>query len=268
MEAFRVDSVASTNLKVILRTVNITITLKKNQWTLWELNPRPHAVKNAKRARYQLCQVPLGVIPCLVQNDQFGRVTLLGQSRLWMFASMMDVDPIDAEIYTTQQPRRRQARPVDDAHPFDLDAYIASYSGQSRPAPPQHRSHPDRSHRRRQTPRHHRRMPRHRPTGPQARLHPPLPSPRPVPRPGRPRRVRECRRAARGPGATPRRGRCGRGRRLDRGGVQEERRRTDETRGRAQVVHQQHDQGEHTGARDPLSCVCDATVVDGATDGA
>ena len=49
---------------------------------------------------------------------------------------MMDVDPIDAEIYTTQQPRRRQARPVDDAHPFDLDAYIASYSGQSRPAPP------------------------------------------------------------------------------------------------------------------------------------
>lgn len=45
---------------------------------------------------------------------------------------MMDVDPIDSEIanqYTTQQPRRRLARPVDDAHPFDLDAYIASYTG-------------------------------------------------------------------------------------------------------------------------------------------
>ncbi|KAF8551847.1 hypothetical protein OG21DRAFT_1512235 [Imleria badia] len=48
---------------------------------------------------------------------------------------MMDVDPIDADIanqYTTQQqPRRRQARPVDDAHPFDLDAYIASYTGRT-----------------------------------------------------------------------------------------------------------------------------------------
>ncbi|KAF8126790.1 G protein pathway suppressor 1 [Boletus edulis] len=45
----------------------------------------------------------------------------------------MDVDPIDSEIANqyTQQPRRRQARPVDDAHPFDLDAYIASYTGKS-----------------------------------------------------------------------------------------------------------------------------------------
>lgn len=45
---------------------------------------------------------------------------------------MMDVDPIDSEIanqYTTRQPRRRLARPVDDAHPFDLDTYIASYTG-------------------------------------------------------------------------------------------------------------------------------------------
>ncbi|KAN0094428.1 26S proteasome subunit RPN7 domain containing protein [Tylopilus felleus] len=45
---------------------------------------------------------------------------------------MMDVDPIDSEIanqYTTQ--RRRQARPVDDAHPFDLDAYISSYTGRT-----------------------------------------------------------------------------------------------------------------------------------------
>lgn len=45
---------------------------------------------------------------------------------------MMDVDPIDSEVanqYTTQQPRRRLARPVDDAHPFDLDAYIAGYTG-------------------------------------------------------------------------------------------------------------------------------------------
>ncbi|KAG9310109.1 26S proteasome subunit RPN7-domain-containing protein [Chiua virens] len=47
---------------------------------------------------------------------------------------MMDVDPIDSEIanqYSTQQPRRRLARPVDDAHPFDLDAYIASYTGRT-----------------------------------------------------------------------------------------------------------------------------------------
>ena len=55
---------------------------------------------------------------------------------------MMDVDAIDAEIYPTQQPRRRQARPVDDAHPFDLDAYIAGYSGQSPPRPPQLSSPP------------------------------------------------------------------------------------------------------------------------------
>ena len=75
METFRVDSVALINLKVI---VNITITLKKNEWTLWELNPRPHAVKNAKRARYQLCQVPVGGVSCFAQDDQFGRVTLLG----------------------------------------------------------------------------------------------------------------------------------------------------------------------------------------------
>ncbi|KAH0831324.1 26S proteasome subunit RPN7-domain-containing protein [Lanmaoa asiatica] len=47
---------------------------------------------------------------------------------------MMDVDPTDSEIanqYTTQQPRRRLARPIDDAHPFDLDAYIASYTGRT-----------------------------------------------------------------------------------------------------------------------------------------
>ncbi|KAI9567610.1 G protein pathway suppressor 1 [Boletus coccyginus] len=42
---------------------------------------------------------------------------------------MMDVDPIDSEIANQYTPRRRQARPVDDAHPFDLDAYIASYTG-------------------------------------------------------------------------------------------------------------------------------------------
>ena len=46
----------------------------------------------------------------------------------------MDVDPIDSEIanqHTTQQPRRRLARPVDDAHPFDLDSYIAGYTGKT-----------------------------------------------------------------------------------------------------------------------------------------
>jgi len=41
----------------------------------------------------------------------------------------MDIDPIDSEIANQYTPRRRQARPVDDAHPFDLDAYIASYTG-------------------------------------------------------------------------------------------------------------------------------------------
>jgi hypothetical protein len=196
---------------------------------------------------------PQGVA-CLARDDIIRGAGLQGASRLWTVASMMDVDPIDGEIYTTQQPRRRQARPVDDAHPFDLDAYIAGYSGQSRPARPRAAHPAHRSHRRRQTPRHHRRMPRHRPTGPQARVHPPPPSPRPVPRPGRPGRVRGCRRAARGPGPAPCCGRRGRGHRLDRGGDQEERRRTDETRGRAQDVHEQHDQGEHTGARRPFVC--------------
>ena len=42
----------------------------------------------------------------------------------------MDVDPIDSEIANQYTTRRRQARPVDDAHPFDLDAYIASYTGE------------------------------------------------------------------------------------------------------------------------------------------
>jgi hypothetical protein len=31
---------------------------KSKSWTLWELNPRPHALPNAKHARYQLCQKP------------------------------------------------------------------------------------------------------------------------------------------------------------------------------------------------------------------
>ena len=47
---------------------------------------------------------------------------------------MMDVDQIDSEIpnqYASQQPRRRVARPVDDVHPFDLDTYIASYTGKT-----------------------------------------------------------------------------------------------------------------------------------------
>ena len=55
---------------------------------------------------------------------------------------MMDVDPIDSEIanqYTTQ--RRRQARPVDDAHPFDLDAYISSYTGKYPPRAPTSSTH-------------------------------------------------------------------------------------------------------------------------------
>lgn len=52
-----------------------------------------------------------------------------GASILCVVTSMMDVDPIDSEIANQYTPRRRQARPVDDAHPFDLDAYIASYTG-------------------------------------------------------------------------------------------------------------------------------------------
>ncbi|KAF9237124.1 hypothetical protein BU15DRAFT_88846 [Melanogaster broomeanus] len=46
----------------------------------------------------------------------------------------MEIDPIESEISNqllTQQPRRHPARPVDDAHPFDLDAYISSYTGRT-----------------------------------------------------------------------------------------------------------------------------------------
>ncbi|KIJ64919.1 hypothetical protein HYDPIDRAFT_89529 [Hydnomerulius pinastri MD-312] len=46
----------------------------------------------------------------------------------------MEIDPIDTEIsnvHAPTQPRRRAVRPVDDAHPFDLDAYISSYTGRT-----------------------------------------------------------------------------------------------------------------------------------------
>lgn len=32
---------------------------QKKIWTLWESNPRPHAICDAKHARYQLCQKPI-----------------------------------------------------------------------------------------------------------------------------------------------------------------------------------------------------------------
>jgi len=42
----------------------------------------------------------------------------------------MEIDFIENEI-VSQPPaiHRRRIRPVDDAHPFDLDAYISGYSG-------------------------------------------------------------------------------------------------------------------------------------------
>ena len=44
----------------------------------------------------------------------------------------MDVDIIDEEmtqIYPSKAAGKRPRVPVDDAHPFDLEAYISSYSG-------------------------------------------------------------------------------------------------------------------------------------------
>jgi COP9 signalosome complex subunit 1 len=43
----------------------------------------------------------------------------------------MEIDFIDNEIPISQPPavQRKRIRPVDDAHPFDLDAYISGYSG-------------------------------------------------------------------------------------------------------------------------------------------
>jgi COP9 signalosome complex subunit 1 len=43
----------------------------------------------------------------------------------------MEIDYIENEVSLLQPPavQRRRIRPVDDAHPFDLDAYISGYSG-------------------------------------------------------------------------------------------------------------------------------------------
>ncbi|KAG2040446.1 26S proteasome subunit RPN7-domain-containing protein [Suillus americanus] len=45
----------------------------------------------------------------------------------------MDIDYIENEVSLLQPPavQRRRIRPVDDAHPFDLDAYISGYSGRT-----------------------------------------------------------------------------------------------------------------------------------------
>lgn len=170
---------------------------------------------------------------------------------------MMDIDPIDSDIpnqYTTQQPRRRLARPVDDAHPFDLDTYIASYTGKTTTTltTNEHSQIVRRSHRRRQTHHHHRLLPLHRPTSAEARVQPPLPSSRPIARACCLVSVRECRNVARRSGLTPCWGCRGRGHCLDRRGNQEECGGTDQIGGRAQDVHEQHDQGKHTGAWDVL----------------
>ena len=45
----------------------------------------------------------------------------------------MDIDPYEDESMHVQQPSkgisRKAIAPVDDAHPFDLEAYISGYSG-------------------------------------------------------------------------------------------------------------------------------------------
>ena len=51
-------NVSSSYIHIITKTYPLTNDQAKNTWTLWELNPRPHAIFDAKRARYQLCQVP------------------------------------------------------------------------------------------------------------------------------------------------------------------------------------------------------------------
>ncbi|KAG1764552.1 26S proteasome subunit RPN7-domain-containing protein [Suillus occidentalis] len=45
----------------------------------------------------------------------------------------MEIDYIENEVSLSQPPavQRRRIRPVDDAHPFDLDAYISGYSGRT-----------------------------------------------------------------------------------------------------------------------------------------
>ncbi len=49
----------------------------------------------------------------------------------------MDVDIIDEEmtqIYSSKAAGKRPRVPVDDAHPFELEMYISSYSGALAPA--------------------------------------------------------------------------------------------------------------------------------------
>lgn len=50
----------------------------------------------------------------------------------------MEIDYIENEVSLSQPPavQRRRIRPVDDAHPFDLDAYISGYSGMISNTPP------------------------------------------------------------------------------------------------------------------------------------
>lgn len=46
------------------------MTMMQKIWTLWESNPRPHAIYGAKHARYQLCQGPIAVLTS--QTDSAG----------------------------------------------------------------------------------------------------------------------------------------------------------------------------------------------------
>ena len=91
--------------------------------------PKPNALQVSERLAAIHCSSRLGALLGLPLPSIF-------ITKSTYVTMTMDVDIIDEEmpqIYTSKAAGKRPRVPVDDAHPFELETYIGSYSGSLTP---------------------------------------------------------------------------------------------------------------------------------------